>query len=244
MNFLNRLIRPFGIEVHRISRKEHKQKPWDQFFIDCIKEWKRTGRDPNDILNKKWRNEDIFFSKYLQPLLKPRIVVLEIGPGIGRYTRHILPFSSEAYLVDYSEYCCTFLRDYFKSRQGIHIIHTEGKENLPIPNDSVDLAFSISTFVHLYIEEIYWYFGQFHRVLKEGGRVLVNYTNMMDSHGYDFFESFLPRCPFKERSIFRFYHPAQLEKIAAELGFTIEENQTHENQRGYTFLKLRKCVKV
>ncbi len=238
--FLNKLIRPLGIKVEGCP----KQKRWDAWFAGFIEQAKRTGEDPNDILNKKdgkWKNnEELFFSTYLQPQLKPGMVILEVGPGLGRYTRRVLSFSREIYLIDYSEYCCAFLQEYLQGHQGVRIIHTAGKEDLPIPNNSVDLAFSISTFVHLYLEEIYWYLNQFHRVLKKGGRALINYDSMMDSDGYDFFKAGLPSHPFEERSLFRFYHPQQLDKIATSLGFRVEQNRTHEHQRGYSFLTLVK----
>jgi len=235
---INRILRPLGIKVVRSQRGD--LKPWDKFFIDCVKEYKRTGIDPNDILDKRWKNEDIFFPTYLKPLLKSGIIALEVGPGTGRYTRHVVPYCHEIYLVDYSQYCCEFLREYFKGKEGIHIIHNEGEEKLPVPDNTVDLVFSISTFVHLYLETIYWYFEESYRLLRRGGRALINYASMMDSHGYQFFLSYLPENAFTKRTAFRFYHPEMIGKIAKEIGFHVEMNTTHENQRGYSFILLSK----
>jgi hypothetical protein len=169
VNVVNRIIRPLGIRVIRYQKEG--EKPWDKFFIDCIKEYKRTGKDPNNILNEDWKNEEIFFPAYLKPLMKRGMIALEVGPGIGRYTRHVLPYCREIYLIDYSQYCCEFLREYFKGEKGIHIIHMEGEKKLPVPDNSVDLVFTISTFVHLYTETIYWYFEEFYRVLCRGASI-------------------------------------------------------------------------
>lgn len=235
---VNRVLRPLGFKI--IHSEKEGQKPWDKFFIDCVKEYRRSGKDPNDVLNENWKNEKIFYSTYLKPLLKAGMVALEVGPGIGRYTRHVLPYCREIYLIDYSRYCCEFLREYFKGKGGIHIIHISGEKKLLVPDNSVDLVFSISTFVHLYFEAIYWYFEEFYRILRKGGKALINYTSMMNPYGYQFFQSYLPKNAFKERSIFRFYHPEMIEKIAIEIGFHVEMNITHENQRGYSFLLLSK----
>jgi len=69
---------------------------------------------------------------------------------------------------------------------------------------------------------------------------MINYNSMMTTYGYQFFQSYLPQNTFKKRSIFRFYHPEMIEKIAIEIGFHVEMNIIHENQRGYSFLLLSK----
>ncbi|MHA1380611.1 MAG: hypothetical protein ACTSRG_19765 [Candidatus Helarchaeota archaeon] len=98
-----------SLEIKVISSQRENLKPWDRFFIDCVKEHKRTRKDTNDIVDERWKNEDIFSPTYLKPFLKTGMVALEVGPGIGRYTRHVLPYCREIYLVDYSQYCCEFL---------------------------------------------------------------------------------------------------------------------------------------
>lgn len=239
---VNSIIKPFGIEVRQTERE--RLKPWDVGFAALIEEAKLTGEDPNDVLNRhegRWEdNENVFFSAYLEPLLKPGMTMLEIGPGTGRYTRRVIPFCREIYLVDYSRYLCTYLGERFRDHEGVHIVHTEGREALPIPDNSVDFAFSLSAFVHMYLETIHWYLAQLHRIVRAEGVVLINYDSMMDKDGYDWFKEGLPENPVKKRSIFRFYHPAQLEKIAESLEYKVDYNITHENQRGYSFLKLVK----
>jgi hypothetical protein len=62
----------------------------------------------------------------------------------------------------------------------------------------------------------------------------------MDPYGYQLFRNFLPKEAFSQRSLYRFYHPEMLEKIASELVFHVEMNTAPENQRGYSFLFLSK----
>jgi len=218
------------------------QDDMNSTFRRCVKEYRRTGRDPNEVLNEIWQSNsgavEAIFDRYLKPLLsRTDITVLEIGAGIGRYSKHVLPCCSELYLSDYSEYACEFLGEFFDDGN-VHVVHTTGEE-LSVPTEQVDLVFSISTFVHLYLETIHWYFSEFYRVLRVGGDVLINYVSIMEG-GYEFLVERLPSNTFEDRTSFRFYHPKTLEKAAVENGFSVVSNITEKGRNGYSYLLLRK----
>ena len=69
---VNRVLRPLGFKI--IHSKKRGQKPWDKFYIDCVKEYRRSGKDPNDVLNENWISEKVYYSTYLKPLLKEGMV--------------------------------------------------------------------------------------------------------------------------------------------------------------------------
>ena len=96
MALLNRILRPFG------SRVSGPEKPWDAVFDSWIAQAQALGEDPNDAGDREWGNPVPYLERHYYPHLSPDKVVLELGPGSGRYTRHLLGRASKLILVDES----------------------------------------------------------------------------------------------------------------------------------------------
>jgi ubiquinone/menaquinone biosynthesis C-methylase UbiE len=142
--------------------------------------------------------------------------------------------------VDNSDYVIKILKKTFGDQKSAVIIKSTHSNLEEIGTNSVDFVFSISTFVHLYIEQIYGYFKEFYRILNSQGKCVVHFANFMEDGGYDFFIGEVSKKDKYDRlSVFRFYHPEMLEKIAVKIGLTVEKRTIIPNTR-HCFLVLNK----
>ena len=86
----------------------------------------RAGVDPNDVGDQDWGGPALdACTARLFPHLTRESVVLELGPGSGRYTRHVLPRCREMVLVDYSKLVCEWLSEYLKGKGRFRVHHID-----------------------------------------------------------------------------------------------------------------------
>ena len=229
----NYVLRSVGAEVVRYEQ----YSSWDEIFMECIRRSKRENRDPNEILEEIWEGAASWLRSYVYPHFEDRYIVCEIGPGSGRFSRHIVDRCDTLYLVDNSLFVCNFLEKYFGNHPNVEVIHCTNCDLPQIPSESVDLVFSFGTFVHLDVEQFYGYLLEASRILRRDGFAVINYANIMSSGGYGFFKEALP--PGFSRSVFRFHHPEKIRKIAGEMGFEVFK-ETPEETQGNFIIELRK----
>jgi SAM-dependent methyltransferase len=214
MKGLNRLLGRLGIQLVRNSQ----ERTWDGQFRRWIDEAAAKGIDPNDVGDRDWSGNALErASRSLFPRFTAESVVLELGPGTGRYTRHVLPRCREMILVDYSKLVCDWLAEYLsgKGRVQIHLIDQPSFPD--VATDSVDFAFANGVFEHIDPDETDWFLREFFRVLRPGGRLWFNFDNFMSPGGQLWFanEQVKPGA----RRIFRFYHPDLIRRMAEMQGF-------------------------
>jgi len=223
----NKLLGFVGVRLERADR----EKPWDRQFLRWITEAAESGVDPNDVGDVDWnRNAFERASRYLFSHVTPDSVVLELGPGTGRYTRHVLPRCREMILVDYSKVVCDWLRRYLQGKGRIQIHHIDKPAFSLVPDGSVDFAFAYGVFEHIDNDETDFFLQEFFRVLKPGGAVWFNFDNFMSPGGGAWFKNEKVRAG--ERRLFRFYHPEFLQKMAELRGFAHVTLTTDETRLG------------
>jgi SAM-dependent methyltransferase len=225
LNAANALLRYAGVQLVRAPSR----KPWDDIFARWITEAKTSGIDPNDVGDGDW-NGNAFdgASRHLFPRITPQSVVLELGPGTGRYTRHVLPRCHEMILVDYSELVCNWLREYLKGRGRFHVHHIDKPAFPLVPDASVDFAFANGVFEHIDQDDTDFFLQEFHRVLKPGGALWFNFDNIMSPGGLTWFKN--ETVPPGGRRVFRFYHPELLIRLAQMRGFEDVTVKTDERR--------------
>ena len=215
-----------------------REKPWDGFFAEWIAEAERSGRDPNDIGDADWNNDpknEALELHYL-PHIGPASVVLELGPGTGRYTRHLLPRCRELILVDNSHFVCERIARFLagKGRFCVHLIDKPMLE--PVAADSVDVVVAHGVFEHIDPDETLCFLEEFRRVLKPGGVAAFDFENFMPDGGLGWFLRWKP--PPGLRSPFRFYHPDMFAALARAAGLDVLGIATSRDRIGY--IELRK----
>jgi SAM-dependent methyltransferase len=232
---VNRTLRPFNMELSQRG-VDVPETVWDRQFRTWIREAAASGRDPNDIGDERWAEDllDVGLKEHYLPYVTASSVILELGPGSGRLSRHLVGRCGKLIMVDSSPQVCDWIREYLQGR-GPYRIHLIDGPFLPmIGNDDVDAAFSHGVAEHLDLDELYWFLTEFHRVLRPGGTVAFNFDNVMTNRGIEVLRQDGPR----RRALFRVHHPESIRRVASVAGFA--EAEVFDTPGRIAFAQLRK----
>jgi ubiquinone/menaquinone biosynthesis C-methylase UbiE len=153
------------------------------------------------------------------PLLRPDSKVCEIGPGTGRWSRHIasrVP-EGELHLVDPSPWMIRFLTEYFDGTPNVRT-HLNGGQSLPFQDDAwLDLVFSANTFVELTLGVIWLYAQDFARVLKPGAYAVVDYIDPTTPEGWEHLHVQGPEMA----RVYTFHAPETIDRVFEEAGLCV-----------------------
>lgn len=127
------------------------------------------------------------------PYLGTCEVLLEIGPGGGRFTEVLLPRCDRLIALDTSETMLKLLRRRFKDTDKIEYVHGDGFGLSGVKDSSVDRAFSYGVFVHLQHWDIYNYMEELERVLVPGGKAIIQHSNTLSELGWKHFKKEVPK---------------------------------------------------
>jgi SAM-dependent methyltransferase len=212
----NSVLRSLGGEIVPYA---DNTKPWDDFFKNWIAEAEASGRDPNDVGDVDWGDMRETLETYYYPYINSDSVVLELGPGSGRVTRHIIGRCREMILVDYSPVVCDWLGRYLEGKGSYRIAHIEKPLLAAVQNGSVDTVIANGVFEHIDMDDLFCFLQEFYRVLRPEGVVSFNFDNIMSSGGIAWFRKY--RGQPGSRCIFRFYHPESIRILAQEVGLLV-----------------------
>ena len=227
---INRGLRRAGVELRVLET-------WDRHFARWVREARRTGQDPNDVAEGAWGNPLRTMERFYLPHIKSDHTVLELGPGSGRLTRHVIQHCSELIAVDSSRQVCKWLTGYLRGKGAHRIIHTRDWLISEVADQSVDFVFAHGVFEHLDPEFAYGYLKSFRRVMRPGARGAFNFNTLMSEKGFEWFEQTTPGGGWG-RSIFRFYHPDNVERLLSKARLepiSIEYQDPAGRQRYATF---------
>jgi SAM-dependent methyltransferase len=190
---------------------------WEEQFTRWIAEARASGADPNDIGDREWGTDrlDHALEAYYVPAARGARVV-ELGPGSGRLTRHLIGVVEHLTLLDLSDLVCKWIDEYLRGHDNYEVHRIAGAEAPMVATASVNAVFAHGVMEHLDPDQIYWFFREFHRILVPGGRVVFNFDNATSRGGIDHLaESSGPLW----RSVFRFHAPAAIKALADASGF-------------------------
>lgn len=122
--------------------------------------------------------------KVFTPFVGSCETLLEIGAGGGRFTEVLLPKCNKLIAADTSPTMIKLLKQRFAPNTKIEYLLLDGRGLAPVPDKSVDAAFSYGVFVHLQHWDIYNYLTELKRVLKPGGRAIVHHANTFSELGW------------------------------------------------------------
>jgi ubiquinone/menaquinone biosynthesis C-methylase UbiE len=206
----------------------YRLTPWradekSEGFEGYVRQARQAGIDVNDWQESVlgWVPALPALERIVFPHLRPEWRVVEVGPGTGRYSRHLATrlHEGELRLVDHSPWLVAFLRDYFRSCPNVRVALNDGFV-LPFSDDRwADLVFSAGTFVALKLGAIELYAREFQRVLKSGGRVIFDYIDPDTPAGWRHLTS---QTPFL-RSVYTYHAASAIDKVFRSAGFGIGE---------------------
>jgi SAM-dependent methyltransferase len=171
---------------------------WDAYAADRRRRtdigdvWNNPRRMGLDVENPAdvvpYLDREVF-----DPFLGTPDVIVEIGPGGGRFTEVLLPRCRTLHAVDTSPLMIEALRERFADDERL-VYHVAGGQGLDmLGNESVDAAFSYGVFVHLQHWDIYNYLAEVERVLRPGGKAIIQHSNTFSELGWKRFRAELPR---------------------------------------------------
>jgi SAM-dependent methyltransferase len=118
------------------------------------------------------------------PFLGNTDVILEIGCGGGRFSEILLPKCSTLIAADTAPTMLKLMKKRFAGNSKIRYVLLDGLGLSPIKDESVDAAFSYGVFVHLQHWDIYNYLSELERVLKPGGKAIIQHANTFSDLGW------------------------------------------------------------
>jgi ubiquinone/menaquinone biosynthesis C-methylase UbiE len=156
-----------GVVSHlRPNSIDQNRRAWTRY------DWSQRGEE--------WSDDPVWKQSFVQHVLEPHVVpssnVLEIGPGAGRWTEHLLSRGAEVTIVDVTEKCINMCRERFKHAKHLRSHVNDGRDLSFVPDASIDRIFSFDVFVHIAAKDIGAYVAQFPRVLAPGGRALIHHA--------------------------------------------------------------------
>jgi SAM-dependent methyltransferase len=153
--------------------------------------------------------------------INPEDVFLEIGAGVGRVAVALAPLCKKFIMTDVSEQMLGFAKERNAGLKNVEYVPLSGWDLEPIDSDSVDVVYCTVVFMHLDEWERYGYICEALRILRPGGRLLVDNYNLLSEPGWDFFSRIrehhhpLNRPPNVSRSS----TPQELETFLVRAGF-------------------------
>ncbi len=204
-----------------ISRRHSEARPWDETFAEWIARARKEGVDPNDIADVEWEDDRLVtaLDRFYLPWMSSQSVVVELGPGTGRLSRHLIGRCSELILVDSSRLVCDWLREYLAGKGRFRVVHIDRPSLSAIAASSVDAIFANGVFEHLHLEDAAAFIDEFHRISRPGAVTVFNFDNPMSPGGLEWFRRWRPEAG--RLCIFRFFHPAVMARIGEAAGFEV-----------------------
>jgi len=129
----------------------------------------------------EWK--DSVVSSILKKHMPADGVIVEIGPGGGRWTEFLLDVGSRVFAIDISEECLRVCRERFADHDNIEFLPTPGDSLPGVSDESADAVWSFDVFVHINRPETEAYAQEFQRVLKPGGVGVLHHGTTGGSTG-------------------------------------------------------------
>lgn len=158
-------------------------------------------------------------ASWLLPLIGSDRIVLDVGCGIGRVEKFLAEHCRELHATDIS---AVMLRKAFERLPfpNVFLMLGNGRDLSMYQDAKFDVVFSLLVLQHLEKEDAFFYLLEFNRVLKDGGKCIVQFP---DLHSDEHFEAFI-----KDVFIDREYRPA-----ARVRGYTMDEIRLKMTQAGF-----------
>ena len=213
----NRVLSTLGYELRDRVLAERPEG-----FPGYLEAAQRLGMDVNDYEEQilGWRLPRPTLDEIVFPYIGLESIVCEIGPGTGRWSRHLaerVPYG-ELHLVDASPWMVRFLRSYFRQLPYVQA-HLSDGQSLPFErNGWMDLIFSANTLVELKLGVIHLYAQHFARVLKPGGYVVVDYVDPTTDEGWQH----LLTQGADMAPVYTFHAPEVIDRVFASAGVRTE----------------------
>lgn len=136
-------------------------------------DWGHGGEEWN--VSQEWKRaliEDV-----LERWIPEGAVVLEIGPGAGRWSEVLVERSSRLVLVDVSERPLELCRQRLGDAADVELVLSSGTDLPGVATGSVDAIWAFDVFVHVAPPDQAAYLDEIARVLAPGGVAVIHHSD-------------------------------------------------------------------
>ena len=158
---------------------EHNRKLWENYdWSNSGEEWTLEAKTYRGLEPNAWKTSliDGMMLKYI----KKESIILEIGPGAGRWSEMLQGLASRLVLADISKRCLEICKERFKNYEHVEYHLIERGLDF-IPDSSIDYIWSYDVFVHINPSDIEAYITDFERILKPGGYAIIHHSGQYSS---------------------------------------------------------------
>lgn len=141
-------------------------------------DWEQGGEEWT--ISPDWK--DSVVRDVLKTSLKPGGTIVEIGPGAGRWTEHLIALGDELIGVDISQTCVDLCSKKFAGNPA-RFVKTTGADLPGVAAGSVHSLWSFDVFVHINSPEVTRYATEFARVMAPGARGVIHHGNAAGRNG-------------------------------------------------------------
>jgi ubiquinone/menaquinone biosynthesis C-methylase UbiE len=163
-----------------IERKKNLVEPWtisarrftadDQRLLYNRYDWSSRGEEWT--VSAEWKQGLI--DEFLIPNVPEGGVVLEIGPGGGRWTEILQRRAGRLVVADVSDQALANCRERFRGCANIEYLLGDGR-TVAVADSTVDAIWSYDVFVHINPVNARSYVREFARVMRPGSRAVIHH---------------------------------------------------------------------
>jgi len=168
------LSRVTGSAMRRLEQKHNL--PGSHSVAENELKWNHYSWERGE---NEWTQSEEWKTSLIEHVMLKNIprdhVVLEIGPGFGRWTRKLIEISRHLVVVDVTEKCIAHCKKLFADKNNVEFHVNDGRSLAVVADNSVDYVWSFDVFVHIEPPDIENYLREFRRILKKDGAVIIHH---------------------------------------------------------------------
>ena len=197
------------------------EKIWDHLaktdVLNAIAKGDKGDVDLNEFDQSGKRHAEM-----LSQFIDNDSMVLDVGCGIGRIEKFLGPLCGELHAVDVSSEMLKKAQKRLSGQSNIFLQKLNGTDLRCYHDNKFDFVFSMLVLQHMEKEDAYVYLKEIYRVLKKGGKVFLQFPNLLSIYYFD--KSFVEYAKHGYRSITRVrpYTLPEVRKILESIDFEIE----------------------
>jgi ubiquinone/menaquinone biosynthesis C-methylase UbiE len=136
-------------------------------------DWSNGGEEWN--ASAEWKQALVDY--VLMAWIPQDRVVLEIGPGAGRWSAVLQPRARRLILVDVTDRPLALCRERFAAADNVEYVLSSGSDLPGIADSSIDAIWSFDVFVHVEPVDQAAYLAEVARVLAPGGVAIIHHAD-------------------------------------------------------------------
>tara|TARA_R110002049_G_scaffold40842_7_gene123831 strand:+ start:276 stop:947 length:672 start_codon:yes stop_codon:yes gene_type:complete len=192
---------------------------------------KTIKKDSDEEVNQVIREKELIAAHILKELsAQKHHLVAEIGCGCGFMTNSFAQYFDKIFCCDISKSFLKTTKKYCKDFDNIYYNLLNRNEWTFTDNKSLDLIISHNVVIHFPLYEVFWFFKQTSKLLKQGGLLYFDYLSSDEvkfNEAGEFHRMFnyFHMNPANSETLFHYNSNMSIKNLCQSFGFTIIKEQ-------------------